>query len=264
MEASPVQGEQAVPAPALPPAGEAHVWAVPLRAPPVAPERLHSWLSGHERQRATRFRFEDDRCRCIVGRGMLRLVLGGCTGEPPADITLFQDEYGRPRLNTAGETGIEFNVAHSGDWIMIAVSVGCRVGVDVERFRQVAGMDSMLNRFFAAAEAAAIARLTGEARVAAFFDCWTCKEAYVKAVGGGLQIPLDSFEVECRPDHPPALLSVRGSAQQAAGWRLWRGTPAPAYRAAVATEAAVVRAWRWSAGAPPAAWPGLRSCPSEI
>jgi 4'-phosphopantetheinyl transferase len=256
VEGSTVRTEQAVPAaPALPPAGEAHVWGIPLRTPPVAPEHLKTWLSARERERASRFRFEEDRCRSIVGRGMLRMVLGGCTGEPPDGITLIDDDYGRPCMAHTVGAGIEFSVAHSGDWIMVGVTVGCRIGVDVERIRLVADMDCVMGRFFAAGEAAAIAGLTGDARITAFFDCWTRKEAYVKAVGRGLQLGLDSFEVECRPGHPPALLSVRGSGEHAAAWRLWSGAPAPGYRGAIATTATVVRPWLWTAGTPPTAWP---------
>lgn len=233
---------------------EAHVWAVPLHDPPFAREHLHSLLTTLERERVSRFRFEDDRSRAIVGRGMLRMVLGDWTGRPPEEIELVEGPRGRPLLHGEGSTGLHFNVAHSGAWVLVGVADGRRIGVDVEQVRPVADMASLVARYFAPGEAAAIASLQGDDRVAAFFDCWTRKEAFIKAVGAGLQFGLDRFEVECRPGRVPAIVSIEGSAEEAARWRLWCGTPATGYRAAVATEGATVRPWLWSGREPPGAW----------
>lgn len=96
--------------------------------------------------------------------------------------------------------------------------------------------------------------LRGSEQVAAFFDCWTRKEAYVKALGDGLQFGLDRFEVECLPGRAPAIVSIDGSTEKAARWRLWCGSPAVGYRAAVATDCDGVRPWFWSGREPPSAW----------
>jgi 4'-phosphopantetheinyl transferase len=233
---------------------EANVWAVPLHDPPFAREHLHSLLTTRERERASRFRRADDRGRAIIGRGMLRILLGGWTGRPPDEIELVESPRGRPLLHGEGRTILHFNVAHSGDWIMIGVAEGARVGVDVEQIRPVADMANLMARFFAPGEAAAITSLRGSEQVTAFFDCWTRKEAYVKALGDGLQFGLDRFEVECGPGRAPAILSIDGSTGEASRWRLWCGSPAVDYRAAVATECAEVRPWLWSGREPPSAW----------
>jgi 4'-phosphopantetheinyl transferase len=233
---------------------EAHVWAVPLQAPPLSREHLHSLLTTEERDRASRLRFEDDRGRAIVGRGMLRTVLSGCTGQPPAEIELVEDRHGRPLLHGAGSSKLHFNVAHSGGWILIGVADGARIGVDVEQIRPVSDIASLMERFFAPGETAAIMSLRSDERLTAFFDCWTRKEAYLKAMGVGLQFGLDSFEVECRPGHAPMIVSINGCTDEATRWRLWCGSPAAGYRAAVATECARVRPWLWSGDDPPCAW----------
>jgi 4'-phosphopantetheinyl transferase len=233
---------------------EADVWAIPLRAPPFAREHLDSLLTTRERERARRFRFEDDRSRAIIGRGMLRMVLGGWTGVEPDKIELVESPHGRPLLRDPGMTDLHFNVAHSGEWILIGVADGARIGVDVEQIRPVADVASLTAHFFAPGEAAAIRSLRGEEQMTAFFDVWTRKEAYVKAMGAGLRFGLDRFEVECRPGRAPVIVSIDGSAEEAARWRLWCGSPAAGYRAAVATECDGVRPWLWSGDAPASAW----------
>lgn len=238
----------------LPGAGEAGVWAIQLSAPPIPASALLPLLSVTERERAARFRVADDRMRAVVGRGMLRVILGACTARPPEAVELSTDAFDRPIMQQSTE--IDFNVSHSGDWILIGVAANTRIGVDVEQIRPVADVSDLVQRFFAPAEAAIISSLHGEQQDVAFFDCWTRKEAYVKAVGAGLSLDLASFQVECRPGTEPAVLTIGGSAQEAARWLLWSAAPAAGYRAAVATEAASVLSWHWRNGADPAPWTG--------
>jgi 4'-phosphopantetheinyl transferase len=222
-----------------------HVWAVPCTDPPVPADTLAEVLSGEERRRAQRFRFEADRIRAVVGRGMLRTILAEFLAVPPAALDIAAGAHGKPVL--AGRTGPDFNVSHSGDWVMIGVAGDGAIGVDVEQERTLSDLDALAGRFFAPGEVEVIRSLPQEERSSAFFRCWTRKEAYLKAIGAGITGALDSFEVEFRPDLPAALRTLGGSREAAAPWRLWSASPAPGYAAAVATVAhGSIRAWRWS------------------
>jgi 4'-phosphopantetheinyl transferase len=222
-----------------------HVWAVPCTDPPVAIDRLAEVLSDEERRRAQRFRFEADRVRAVVGRGMLRTILAEFLETPPAALAIAAGAHGKPVL--AGRAGPDFNVSHSGDWVMIGLARDAAIGVDVEQERTLSDLDALAERFFAPGEVEVIRSLPQEQRTRAFFRCWTRKEAYLKAIGAGISGALDSFEVEFRPDLPAALRTLGGSREAAARWRLWSASPARGYAAAVATIAQVpIRSWRWS------------------
>jgi len=232
---------------ARPAAGDVHVWSVPLERPPYTVEALRSILSAEEQDRATRFRFDADRRRAIIGRGLLRVLLSGCTGDPAAAYRFETGPHGRPFL-AADAAPVDFNVAHSGGWVMIGLASGGRVGVDVEEMRTLADMEGLLDRFFAPGEARAVRALHPVQREPAFFDCWTRKESFVKALGDGISLGLDRFEVELRPDRAPRVISIDGSEASARAWTLWSANPDDAHRAAVATDATgSVRAWTWSA-----------------
>jgi 4'-phosphopantetheinyl transferase len=194
-----------------------------------------------------RFRFESDRTRALVGRGMLRSILAEMLGTDPAALLIEAEPHGKPVLRDLQPGGLHFNVSHSGDWVLIGVAPGAELGVDVEMERPLTDLDALVQRFFAPGEVRAIRALPAEQRSTAFFLCWTRKEAYLKATGAGMQTPLDSFEVEARPGRPAAMLGLGGSAEAAARWRLWSASPAPGYAAAVATVGqGPIRAWRWS------------------
>jgi len=247
-----------IPAPpvaAPPAAGEAWVWAIRLVEPPASLEALGTTLTVEERARADRFRFAEDRARSIVGRGSLRVVLGACTGTPPAAVEIVEGEHGKPMLGgRAGET-LDFNVSHSGDWVMIGIAAGARIGVDVEQIRPLSDMDALMERFFARGEARAIRDLPADLRIGAFFDCWTRKEAYIKAIGTGLQTPLARFEVEPRPGLAPSMMTIDGSAHEAARWQVWSRSPDAGHRAAVVVESpGPVRTWLWTAPDGPRPW----------
>jgi len=133
---------------------------------------------------------------------------------------------------------------------MIGLASGGRVGVDVEEMRTLADMEALLDRFFAPGEARAVRALRPVQREPAFFDCWTRKESFVKALGDGISLGLDRFEVEVRPDRAPRVISIDGSEASARAWTLWSANPDHEHRAAVATDATgSVRAWTWSADA---------------
>jgi 4'-phosphopantetheinyl transferase len=176
-------------------AGDVHVWAVPLAetASDAAEQRV---LSDDERKRADRFAVEPPRRRFVKSRAALRTILGRYLAVAAEDVALQYDGSGKPSL--AGEfraSGLQFNLAHSGELALVAVTVDCPVGVDVEFRRPVRGRDEIARRYFAAAELAAVLAHDESQRTAAFFRCWTRKEAVLKAIGTGLGYPLSAFEV---------------------------------------------------------------------
>jgi 4'-phosphopantetheinyl transferase len=233
--------------------GEVHVWCVPLDRPPYPVEALRSILSPEEQARAARFRFDADRRRAVVGRGLLRVLLSGCGAGEASGFRFGSGPHGRPLLTGSDVAAVDFNVAHSGGWVMIALARGGRVGVDVEEMRALGDMDGLLDRFFAPGEVRSIRALEPELRESAFFACWTRKESFVKALGDGISLGLDRFEVELRPGWAPRLISIDGSESGARRWTLWSAAPDETHRSAVATDVTgAVRAWMWSAD-------GLRS-----
>jgi 4'-phosphopantetheinyl transferase len=177
----------------LPPdADTVHVWVARIADAPVAD--LGALLSRDERERAARFVFERDRDQYIVVRGWLRRLLGEYLGGPPRDLAFVAGVHGKPRL--ADHADLHFNVSHSGNVGLLAFSRGREVGVDVERADRRVEIDELARTAFATTERQSLECLDAKARLDRFFEIWTAKEAYIKAVGGGLSIPLKDFAVD--------------------------------------------------------------------
>ncbi len=155
-------------------------------------DRLLALLSVDECARAARFRFSQHRDRFVVGRGRLREVLGRRTGQHPGSVQFVYGRHGKPEL---ADSVVRFNLSHCDDLAVLAVSQGCSVGVDLERLRPVADRELVAERFFSGMELQALRALPVPLRDAAFLRCWTRKEAYLKALGGGLSVDLASFAV---------------------------------------------------------------------
>lgn len=175
--------------------GKPAVTVIDLTAPPIAPEQLATLLSPEEQQRAERFRFPHLRERFRIGRGMLRTLLGSYCGISPEALHFGYSEYGKPSL--AGIPECFFNVSHSGELWACAIGTGTAFGIDIEHMRPLLDRDTLARRFFAPAEHQAINLYPEADRSAAFYRCWTRKEAYLKALGFGLSKGLNSFEVDC-------------------------------------------------------------------
>jgi 4'-phosphopantetheinyl transferase len=197
-------------------------------------DRLEAMLDPAERGRAGRFRFESDRAVFVLGRGWLRFLLGRLTGVRPDAVSLAVAEHGKPFLPVGpGGPAPAFNLSHSGDLALIAVAAGGRLGVDVERIDPDRDVDPIADRFFSAREAATLAVLAPSLRRRAFYACWTRKEAYLKALGRGLSIPLKSFSVSLDPGEAPELLESDGGV---GGWWLEDVSPSPSFAAALAGD----------------------------
>jgi 4'-phosphopantetheinyl transferase len=231
--------------PALRPS-RVHVWRVSLDRQPEAIAEARAVLSADERARASRFFFERDRDRFVAGRAALRGILGRYLGVPPDRVELCPGHRGKPALAAHhGATALRFNLAHSDGLALCAVASGRDVGVDLERLRADFATDAVAEHFFSRAEILTLRTLSGERRIRAFFDCWTRKEAYIKARGDGLWLPLDRFEVSLAPGDPPALLATHDEPAEVARWALREVDAGPGFAAALAVEGRGWRLERW-------------------
>jgi 4'-phosphopantetheinyl transferase len=217
-------------------ANEAHVWAVPLAAGIAAWDALWSTLAADERVRADKFGFDGPRRRFVVARGALRLLLAEYLGVRPEDVAFDVDGGGKPRLATRrAASDLRFNVSHSGDLALIAVAVGCEIGVDVEQLREVSNLQRIAQRYFHPGEVDDVLGTAPEERPAAFLRCWTAKEAVLKACGTGIAGKLDTFRVPLAEsfegwiDFPGG----RNTDQPSRCWLSWL-VPCSGYMAAVA------------------------------
>lgn len=216
---------------------DVHVWTSALALPAERTMRLAELLSSDERLRAERFATVALRARFIAARGQLRELLSCYVDLPPATIRFDYSAEGRPSLAaTAARVGVHFNLSHSNDVVVYAVSRVERIGIDVERVRQFSGMEPIAERFFTAAEREQIAATPPEAFPLAFHCCWTRKEAYLKAIGLGLTAPLGDFDVSVAPRCTRPLLRIRGDDADVTRWSLMHFAPGTGYVGAVAVE----------------------------
>lgn len=232
------------------PGGEVHVWRAALAQPAEALLALAAALSPDERARAARYRREDDRRRSVIGHGLLRQLLGQCLGEAPGELRFELGEFGKPALagpGTANRAGPHFNISHAGDWILIGLAADRPIGVDVERMREEVACDRLAERFFSRPEREALASLPPALRRAAFFACWTRKEAYLKARGDGLTLALDRFDVSLMPGAEPRLLATRHDPADAGRWRMAELDVGPDHAGAVVAPGPdwSLRRWHW-------------------
>jgi 4'-phosphopantetheinyl transferase len=219
------------------PEDEVQLWRADLATIGSNESRWQSLLSADEKQRASRFHFAIDRQRFATTRALLRLLLAGYLSARPNDLTFSYSEKEKPSLRTSyAEGNVAFNVSHSGEIALLAFTRGRRIGVDVEHIHRDIEVDSIARRFFSAREQMELAAMADEERVHSFFRCWTRKEAYIKAVGDGLSLPLSQFDVSLEPGAKTALLATRPDNSEAERWLL-RETPAgDNYAAALCVE----------------------------
>jgi 4'-phosphopantetheinyl transferase len=200
---------------------EVHLWWARLDAPAARIRQLADMLAPDEVERASRFHGERDRGRWIVGRGILRERLADYVGCMPGEVRLVYGPHGKPALAPdAGCPSLRFSVSHSESLVVYAITRNCALGVDVEVVRPIADLEGIAEYFFSPRERAALRALGPHERIAGFFNCWTRKEAYVKAIGFGLAQPLDAFDVELRPGAQAGLLAIDGDPHPAAEWSL--------------------------------------------
>jgi len=226
-----------------------HVWRATVYPADFPIAALAETLSVDEQHRADRFYFERDRCSFIATRGILRTLLGRYLDRPPGHLRFCYGPHGKPALteDCGGDT-LRFNVSHSHGMALFAFARDRDVGVDVERIRADFATEEIAERFFARREVVTLRTVPAALRVDAFFNCWTRKEAYIKATGRGLSMPLDEFAVSLAPDEPAALLQTGPDAGEASRWCLWSLAPCPGYVGALAApgDRPTLAAWHWS------------------
>jgi 4'-phosphopantetheinyl transferase len=216
---------------------EVHVWRASLNQNEATIEGLWELLTSEERQRAQRYCFQKGQQQFVVARGVLRQLLARYTGLAPAALKLTSNSYGRPSLaKDSNPAQLNFNLSHSGNLVLYAFSRGRSVGIDIEAMRQEVATLEIAKNFFSLDEVTALKAVPAELHTVAFFNGWTRKEAYIKALGEGLSHPLQSFSVSLAPQEEAALLSVRGDRQAAARWKIYALEPGAGYVAAVIAE----------------------------
>jgi 4'-phosphopantetheinyl transferase len=212
---------------------DTHVWLLSCRQPRAALDDLFATLDEEERGRANRYRFEYDRDRFIASRGAVRQVLAGYLHCASSEVGFDLAEHGKPRLAERHATSLRFNVSTSHDWAMLAVTLGREVGIDVERIDSKRADTGIASRYFAPGEVRALEAMGEDEWLYGFFNCWTRKEAFVKATGEGLSRPLDSFEVSLASGQPGSLIRVQGRGEPAQGWRMANLAEVPGYASAL-------------------------------
>ncbi len=217
------------------PGGELHIWRMALEQPPDRIDALARLLSPDEQARSDRFHFERDRRRFIVSHSGLRQILGRYLNLASHNIRFKPGPYGKPYLaEEFSGSGLQFNLAHSDELALCAVTRTHEVGVDLEHVRPLPDLRQIAARYFVTAEYQALCSLPEHQQTRAVFNGWTRKEACLKATGGGLAQGLDQFQVSVRPDEPPQVLTIADSPPAAIRWSLISFEPAPRYIAAVA------------------------------
>jgi 4'-phosphopantetheinyl transferase len=194
-------------------------------------------LSKVERERASRFAFERDRRRFVIARARLRQLLGVRLGIAPDAVQLVYGLRGKPALAaTFAGSGLRFNLSRSGDVAVYAFAYDREIGVDVEAVRVMPDADAIVAQMFSRRENVAYFALAPHDRPLGFFQCWTRKEAFIKALGDGLYYPLDRFDVSLAPDEPARILRVERTAADDCQWTLHSFSPGTGLIGAVVVQ----------------------------
>jgi 4'-phosphopantetheinyl transferase len=223
--------------PRWPASGEIHIRLVTLsqlETELVRPERT---LSPDELLRASRLLSRQARSRFMAGRLFLRQTLANYLSLDPALLCLTTNKHGKPRLSgEQAKSGLGFNLSHTDDRAILALAHGYELGVDIEQIREELAYRSMAQRFFSPREQAELFSLPPELQMAAFYRCWTRKEAYLKGCGSGFFQPANCCDVSLLPGHPPALLEHRIDSAEPGRWSLMDIDVPPEFCAALAVK----------------------------
>lgn len=217
------------------PGSELQIWCASLNASPDELSRFSSLLSTDEKARAKKFYFERDSNRYTVGRGILRLLLGAYLEMEASRIEFAYGQHGKPAVEIIFQNRIlQFNLSHSNDQAVYIFGWDRSVGIDIEHIRPLQDADDFAEQFYSARERDLITSLSGENKWATFFKIWTCKEAFLKANGKGLTLPLDHAEIHLHSDGSVTLTFTGEVAGQAARWHIETFEPVLDYQAAIA------------------------------
>ena len=214
--------------------GVVHLWQRRLDARAEELSACYSLLSSEEQDRARRFLVERPRSEFVLTRGTLRSLLARYLGRSPQEVRFRYAVQGKPALE--GDSDLSFNVSHTDGLALMGFVKRRSIGVDVENLDRKIEAERLAERFFSERERQALRTLRGDELQAAFFRCWTRKEAYIKGKGGGLSLPLHQFAVSIAASDRDALLATRPDQAEAARWTICDVPMGPAYAAAVAVS----------------------------
>ena len=224
------------------PEDEVQVWRVDLEAIRGDESRWQAVLSSDESARASRFHSPADRQRYVATRALLRTILAGYLETDPKCVSFAYSQKKKPSLAPAHVgNGVTFNISHSGGIALLAFARKREIGIDVEQVRYDFDVEAIARRFFSAREQEQLAAFPKEKQFDSFFRCWTRKEAYIKATGDGLSLPLHQFDVSIAPENGDALLSTRPDNSEAALWSLREISGGTGYVAALCVRG---RGWQ--------------------
>jgi len=225
-----------------------HVWRVSLHAASIRVKKLFEMLANDEIDRASRFYFQRDRDCFVIVRGVLRILLSTYIQTPPEQIRFQYSARGKPSLALGqNDAKLDFNVSHSHELALLAFTRGRAVGIDLEYVRPDIVHEQVAERVFSAQEIASLRALSYGLQPAAFFNCWTRKEAFIKATGEGLSRPLDQFSVSLVPGEAARLLAIHGQLEELSKWFIQDLEPRPGYAAALVAQNPVkqIRCWEY-------------------
>jgi 4'-phosphopantetheinyl transferase len=217
--------------------GEAHVWRASLDQNANVIAHLATLLSQDEYRRAVRHRRPIDRDRFIAGRGILRKIISHYLTLSPSELRFAYNKYGKPAvLYDQNDIAISFNLSHSAGLAIYAITRGRVVGIDIEHIREDFATLEIAEHFFSKDEVRSLKAVPTGRRAEAFFNCWSRKEAYIKAIGMGVSYTLDGFTVSLVPDIAPALLKVDADEREPSRWQMYELKVAEGYAASLIVE----------------------------
>ncbi|MGE5431308.1 MAG: 4'-phosphopantetheinyl transferase family protein [Syntrophomonadaceae bacterium] len=196
---------------------EVNIWRV--NAGSVSSSGLKDVLTPDELKKAYGYYFLKDQENFIISRGLLRVLIARYLNTSPLQINIHFNKYGKPYLKKS-EGNLKFNVSHSNGTLLFAFTRNQEIGIDIEYIQHDFADLEIARHFFSRAEILALSVLPEDARVIGFFNCWTRKEAYIKAIGRGLSIPLDSFDVSVVPGETAELVRVHNNSGGSKHWRI--------------------------------------------
>jgi 4'-phosphopantetheinyl transferase len=215
-------------------ADEVHVWRARLDIPQPAADSLLNLLNPEEQDRAAKFKFPDPRNIFVISRAFLRSALGAYLKTSPRELRFWTTSHGKPELT--GHPDLRFNLSHTEGMAVLGIVRQREIGIDVESLTREVNTLELADRFFSAVEAKWVRSQPESEQTRAFLYCWTAKEAYVKAHGEGLSLPLDGFSVIPTLQPSPLHLDVFGDASESARWSMWQLEMPAGFCAALGVE----------------------------
>lgn len=215
-------------------ANQVHIWRILLKCNQNRLTALTNLLNTQEQTRASGFMAEHARNNFIIARGVLRKLLAKYLHIPPQDLLFQQNQYGKIHLDSSA---LQFNISHSHDWALFAFVLDYPIGIDIERIHEDTDFIAIAKRFFSKQETKTLLALPQTQQLHAFFNCWSRKEAFIKATGKGIFFALDEFSVEISNKTSGLLqLQIPTIEPHQNNWSLEALNPTAGYTGAFATS----------------------------